>query len=74
MQILGVLILAVWSLATSSLLFSLLSRCQILRVPVVDEIAGLDVSHHGGAAYNLEHPGDKSEVPVAEKSPKDLEN
>lgn len=69
---LGVAVLAIWALATSAILFGLLSHFKMLRVPHDDEVAGLDVSHHGGAAYNMDD-SDMSNAAVAMKR-KDAES
>lgn len=54
MQILGGLAILAWSTTTSGLLFYLLSKNGILRVKKEDEEKGLDISHHGGSAYNFD--------------------
>lgn len=48
-QILGVLVIAVWSCTLSYIIFQILKFLCILRVPQDEEITGLDISHHGGA-------------------------
>lgn len=53
-QIAGVLAIIAWVGGTSSILFFVLKYAGMLRVPVEEEEAGLDTSHHGGNAYNFE--------------------
>jgi len=50
-QIIALLIEVPWVVVTSFILFSALKACGILRVPADQEVAGLDVSKHGGSAY-----------------------
>mmetsp|Transcript_10004 Transcript_10004/g.13606 ORF Transcript_10004/g.13606 Transcript_10004/m.13606 type:complete len:458 (+) Transcript_10004:320-1693(+) len=52
-QLVGCLAIAAWTCGTSALLFGSLKAMKILRVPVSDEEKGLDMSHHGGGAYNF---------------------
>ena len=53
-QLLLVLIVAAWVLVTTGLLFAVLRRFGLLRVPPAGEARGLDLSEHGASAY----PGD----------------
>lgn len=55
-QCLGAVSIAVWTCGISFILFSTLKVLGMLRVPQEEEITGLDISHHGGAAYNFEDP------------------
>lgn len=55
-QALGAVVIALWTCSTSIVLFLMLKIMGILRVPQEEEITGLDISHHGGAAYNFEVP------------------
>lgn len=50
-QIIEVLVIAGWVSATMIPLFILLSRFKLLRISPEDEIAGMDVTRHGGTAY-----------------------
>uniref|UniRef100_A0A061RAT2 Ammonium transporter n=1 Tax=Tetraselmis sp. GSL018 TaxID=582737 RepID=A0A061RAT2_9CHLO len=50
-QLAGAAAICGWSLACSSILFLLLKRANLLRVPLEDECNGLDKSYHGGEAY-----------------------
>ena len=45
---------AAWSCITSFLTFFALKKAGILRVSEEEEMAGMDVSHHGGSAYNID--------------------
>ncbi len=53
-QAIGAALVAVWVIATSGALFYVLKRAGMLRVSAEEEIAGLDVSEHGGPGYGLE--------------------
>eukprot|EP00191_Tetraselmis_sp_GSL018_P019884 CAMPEP_0177578096 /NCGR_PEP_ID=MMETSP0419_2-20121207/148_1 /TAXON_ID=582737 /ORGANISM="Tetraselmis sp., Strain GSL018" /LENGTH=332 /DNA_ID=CAMNT_0019066481 /DNA_START=630 /DNA_END=1628 /DNA_ORIENTATION=- len=53
-QMIGALAISSWSFGTCCILFLGLRSLKILRVPVEDEIKGLDITHHGGHAYNME--------------------
>jgi Amt family ammonium transporter len=53
-QLVGVLAIIAWTAATSGLLFFTMKAAGILRVPDSEEIAGLDVTHHGHSAYDME--------------------
>ncbi|BBH04655.1 hypothetical protein Prudu_015854 [Prunus dulcis] len=50
-QVTEVLVIAAWVSLTMGPLFYALHSLQILRISVDDEVAGLDVSSHGGHAY-----------------------
>lgn len=53
-QFLGALIVAVWVIATTGILFATLKKTGILRVSPEDEIEGLDVTEHGTAGYGAD--------------------
>ncbi len=55
-QAVFVLIVAVWVLATTGLLFTILKNTVGLRVSAEEEIAGLDVMEHGGPGYHHDAP------------------
>lgn len=50
-QVIEVLVIAGWVSLTMGPLFYALHSLQILRISVDEEVAGLDVSSHGGHAY-----------------------
>lgn len=54
--IIGVITIFAWVLATMVPFFVGLKALGLLRVSPEEEVAGLDVSHHGGSAYNGEMP------------------
>lgn len=68
-QLLGAASIAVWTCGISFVLFLMLKVFGILRVPQEEEITGLDISHHGGAAYNFEEP--KNNIMVSVQSTAD---
>ncbi len=41
-----------WAFGTSSICFMTLNYFKMFRVPEEEELEGLDMTHHGGAAYN----------------------
>lgn len=47
-----VLVIIGWVTMTMGPLFFVLHKLRILRISVDEEIAGLDISRHGGYAYN----------------------
>ena len=53
-QAIGVVIVAVWVLATSAILFKVLASTVGLRVSVEEEMAGLDIVEHGSPGYGPE--------------------
>lgn len=53
-QFVGLLAIASWSCGMSLIMFLALKYAGILRVPPEEESEGLDTSHHGGSAYDLE--------------------
>jgi Amt family ammonium transporter len=50
-QVVEVLVIVGWVSLTMGPLFYALHKLSILRISVDDEIAGLDISSHGGYAY-----------------------
>ena len=52
-QLCACVIYAVYGFVTCGLLFFGMKMCKILRVPEEDEKKGLDVTHHGGPAYDF---------------------
>jgi len=51
-QFLGCVSIIAWVCTLIGLVFAALRAAGQLRVPLEDEVLGLDVSHHGGKAYN----------------------
>jgi len=64
-QLSGLLIILLWVLTCSMLLFVPLKLLGVFRVPEAIELAGLDVSKHGGAAYEDAAPEPTLPAPVA---------
>ena len=60
-QIVGAIACVLWAMANSGALIWLLSRMQLMRVDLADEMAGLDSVNHGGAV-------NMSPAPVADSS------
>ncbi|MFQ5557662.1 MAG: ammonium transporter, partial [Acidimicrobiales bacterium] len=56
-QVLMVVIVAVWTLGTTYLLFRTMAATIGLRVTPEEELAGLDVSEHGSHGYGAEPAG-----------------
>lgn len=52
-QFVGILVLGAWAFLTSTALFAPLSLLGALRVSTSQEMEGLDITFHGGTAYNF---------------------
>lgn len=64
-QIVGAIACVLWAMANSGALIWLLSRMQLMRVDLADEMAGLDSVNHGGAVNMSPAPvADSSAMPV----------
>lgn len=50
-QICGCVLIQLWVVTLSVIMFFILKKAKILRVPIDVEEAGLDMSKHGGSAY-----------------------
>jgi len=50
-QLLAVVVMTLYGLGASGVLFYGMKLCGTLRVPEKDELEGLDATHHGGPAY-----------------------
>lgn len=68
-QVVGVLAIAAWSLGTSFLLFKGIDMAFGMRVEKSVELEGLDISEHGGIAYELA----KLDVEAGKKTPSDAD-
>lgn len=53
-QMLEIICIFGWVSVTMGALFFSLHACNLLRVPPDEEIAGMDMTKHGGSAYNTE--------------------
>jgi Amt family ammonium transporter len=51
-QIIGIIAIAAWTMTLLGAFFYALKVTNHLRIPAEEEHAGIDVSHHGGSAYN----------------------
>ncbi|KAF2312569.1 hypothetical protein GH714_035109 [Hevea brasiliensis] len=56
-QVVQVLVIVLWVSLTMGPLFYALHKLRILRISIDEEVAGLDISSHGGYAY-VAHPED----------------
>lgn len=54
-QVVELVVIVGWVSLTMGPLFYTLQKLRVLRIPIEDEIAGLDISSHGGYAY-VDHP------------------
>eukprot|EP00216_Chloropicon_sp_CCMP2111_P006313 CAMPEP_0198234266 /NCGR_PEP_ID=MMETSP1446-20131203/320_1 /TAXON_ID=1461542 ORGANISM="Unidentified sp, Strain CCMP2111" /NCGR_SAMPLE_ID=MMETSP1446 /ASSEMBLY_ACC=CAM_ASM_001112 /LENGTH=478 /DNA_ID=CAMNT_0043915013 /DNA_START=282 /DNA_END=1718 /DNA_ORIENTATION=- len=52
-NLLGGVMITVWVMGMSAILFGVLRLAGVLRVPPEEEDDGMDISHHGGSAYDL---------------------
>ncbi|KAJ6800910.1 uncharacterized protein M6B38_202605 [Iris pallida] len=55
-QVVEVAAIVGWVSVTMATVFYVLHKLRLLRISVDDELAGLDVSSHGGYAYVAHHP------------------
>jgi len=55
-EFLGVLFILGWTVGIMTPFFIILNMLGMFRVDPLEEQVGLDISHHKGAAYNLEGP------------------
>jgi len=51
-QITGIIVIIAWTCSLLGGFFYVLKAMNHLRVPYEEEMIGIDVSHHGGSAYN----------------------
>lgn len=54
-QVIGILAIFGWVVGLMTIFFSILKFFKLLRISPEDEQAGLDISKHGGSAYNFDH-------------------
>mmetsp|Transcript_25762 Transcript_25762/g.56124 ORF Transcript_25762/g.56124 Transcript_25762/m.56124 type:complete len:537 (+) Transcript_25762:75-1685(+) len=54
-QVIGILVIAGWTSAMMAPFFAIFKAFGCLRISAEEEQAGLDVSKHGGSAYNYDH-------------------
>lgn len=54
-QVIGILTIFAWVFGLMSIMFGTLKFFGKLRISAEMEQAGLDVSKHGGSAYNYDH-------------------
>ena len=59
-QIVQILVVSGWVTATMGPLFYLLNKMKLLRVSRDDEVAGMDMTRHGGFAYAYHDEDDQS--------------
>ncbi|KAI4303942.1 hypothetical protein MLD38_039519 [Melastoma candidum] len=62
-QLVEIVVIAGWVSATMGPLFYLLHRMKLLRISAEDEMAGMDLTRHGGFAY-VYHDEDESQAKV----------
>ncbi|GER53724.1 ammonium transporter 1 [Striga asiatica] len=62
-QIVQILVIVGWVTATMAPLFVILHKLKLLRVSREDEMAGMDMTRHGGMAYIYHDEDDGSNLP-----------
>ncbi|GIL56315.1 hypothetical protein Vafri_11700 [Volvox africanus] len=62
-QVIGVLVIAGWTLGLMFPFFWILKRFKLLRVPPEEELQGLDISRHNSRAYYMDQVQDPSFTP-----------
>ncbi|XVE81966.1 hypothetical protein DITRI_Ditri15bG0108900 [Diplodiscus trichospermus] len=60
-QIIQILVIVGWVSATMGTLFYILHKFGLLRISVEDEMAGMDLTRHGGSAYVYHDDDDESD-------------
>ncbi|KAL2465058.1 Ammonium transporter 1 member 2 [Abeliophyllum distichum] len=65
-QIIQILVIFVWVTATMAPLFYGLHKLRLLRISSEDEMAGMDLTRHGGFAYIYHDENDDSNLPQFE--------
>merc|ERR1712127_925553 len=66
-EIIGVLLIVVWTFGVMGPFFLILNALGMFRVPALEETVGLDISHHKGSAYDLAAPDQEAVDSLAEK-------
>lgn len=61
-EIVGIVVIFLWVMATQGTLFFILSKVGFLRAAAEEEMLGLDASEHGGSAYNYGDEKEKSTI------------
>ena len=59
-QFVQILVIAGWVSATMGTLFFILKKLDLLRISEKDEMAGMDMTRHGGFAYMYYDNDDES--------------
>ncbi|KAL0317524.1 UNVERIFIED_CONTAM: Ammonium transporter 1 member 2 [Sesamum angustifolium] len=62
-QIIQILVIIGWVTATMAPLFLILHKLRLLRISSEDEMAGMDLTRHGGIAYIYHDEGENSNLP-----------
>ena len=61
-EIVGIVVIFLWVMATTGTLFFVLSKMQFLRASPEEELQGLDTTEHGGSAYYMDGEQDKGKT------------
>lgn len=61
-NLLGGVMIMLWVCGTCSILFGVMRLAGILRISQEEEEIGLDISHHGGSAYEIDEVPEGKEV------------
>ena len=69
--LLGIVTISAWTIGLMGIFFFILKSLNMLRIPEEEEEMGLDVSHHGGHAYeneeeDMKEPTDAEAIKVQE--------
>jgi Amt family ammonium transporter len=68
-HIIQILVITGWVSATMGPLFYILNKLKLLRISEEDELAGMDMTRHGGFAYAYEHDALKHGVEMRKVEP-----
>eukprot|EP00549_Striatella_unipunctata_P007703 CAMPEP_0118701394 /NCGR_PEP_ID=MMETSP0800-20121206/17226_1 /TAXON_ID=210618 ORGANISM="Striatella unipunctata, Strain CCMP2910" /NCGR_SAMPLE_ID=MMETSP0800 /ASSEMBLY_ACC=CAM_ASM_000638 /LENGTH=460 /DNA_ID=CAMNT_0006602309 /DNA_START=45 /DNA_END=1427 /DNA_ORIENTATION=- len=63
----GIIVYSAWAFGTSGVLFFSLNKIGWLRVSEEEEAEGMDLSHHGGKAYNMDEEDILESAPLKEE-------
>lgn len=67
-QLVAALAIFAWTTISSGVMFFLISKTIGIRVTSMQEIVGMDLSEHGGAAYSAQQTGNEEAVPLKQIS------
>lgn len=67
-QLMGIIVISLWTSFMSFCLFYLLNKFKLLRIPKEEEILGIDWVEHGGKAYHINDDNNDSDVNITDEN------